>query len=136
MLGSQPLSYLKEASVLRLCLFADFLIEMGLKYADSRKTLVVCSVTPDFKPPKTPAIHMGSFEETYSQNVHERLTPFAKFNNLGYNEIIKKDIFRKFEDVATTKNQQHLYIESARDINQKFYPQHSGSNYNSELNFN
>ena len=83
-----------------------------------------------------PYMHMGSLEETYSQNVHERLTPFVKFNNLGYNEIVRKDIFRKFEDVATTKNQQHLYIESARDLNQKFYPQHSGSNYNSELNFN
>ena len=77
MLGSQPLSYLKEASVLRLCLFADFLIEMGLKYADSRKTLVVCSVTPDFKPPKTPAIHMGSFELQIIKSSEDKALSFS-----------------------------------------------------------
>ena len=61
-LGSTCLSNLKEASVDRPCLFADFLIDTGLKNADSIKTLVVESLTPCSALPKTPAIHIASFE--------------------------------------------------------------------------
>ena len=57
--GSTPRSNLNEASVLNPCLFAVFLILIGSKYADSRKILVVCSLIPEFNPPKTPAIHIG-----------------------------------------------------------------------------
>ena len=61
MSGSQPLSKRKDASVLRPCLFDVFLTETGLKYALSRNTFTVFSVTPLFTPPNTPAIHIGSF---------------------------------------------------------------------------
>ena len=61
MLGSQPLLHLNDALVFSECLFEDFLIlSLDQKYADSRKISFVSLVTPDFKPPKIPAIHIGS----------------------------------------------------------------------------
>ena len=62
MLGSMPRSNRNEASVLNPCLLAVFRILTGSKYADSRKMFVVVVLIPEFKPPKTPAIHMGCFE--------------------------------------------------------------------------
>ena len=58
--GSIPLSKRKEASVLRPCLRADFLIHVGWKYAASKTTFFVVSYVPEPLPPKTPAIHIGS----------------------------------------------------------------------------
>ena len=43
----------------RPCRRADLRIEVGLKYALSRNMDVVLSVTPEFIPPNTPAIHIG-----------------------------------------------------------------------------
>ena len=34
-------------------------MRVGLKYALSRNMSVVCSVTPEFRPPNTPAMHIG-----------------------------------------------------------------------------
>ena len=61
MFGSQPLSYLNDASVLKLCLLDDFRILIGLKYADSKKISLVSLFTLDSTPPITPAIHIGFF---------------------------------------------------------------------------
>ena len=61
MFGSQPLSYLNDASVFKLWRFADFLIDTGLKYADSKNIFLVLLLTPESIPPNTPAIHIGSF---------------------------------------------------------------------------
>ena len=59
MFGSVPLSYLNEASVLRPCFEAVLRIETGLKYATSKKTFFVVGFTPEFSPPKTPAMAIG-----------------------------------------------------------------------------
>ena len=55
--GSLPFSYTLAASVLSKCLVLVRLILPALKCADSKNILAVSSVTPDSKPPNTPAIH-------------------------------------------------------------------------------
>ena len=61
--GSIPLSNLKEASVYIECLFDDFLIDVGLNIADSKKIFFVFEVTPESKPPNIPPKHNGSPSE-------------------------------------------------------------------------
>ena len=57
--GSTPLSNLEEASVKIECLFDDFLTDIELNIADSRKMFFVLFVTPESKPPNIPARHNG-----------------------------------------------------------------------------
>ena len=53
--GFKFLSNLIEASVERFSLFEVFLIKLGLKFADSKKILVVLSSISEFDPPIIPA---------------------------------------------------------------------------------
>src|SRR5690606_40262548 len=59
MLGSVPRSKRNEASVFKPWRFEVLRTETASKSADSRKMLVVVSLTPEYDPPKTPAIHIG-----------------------------------------------------------------------------
>ena len=61
-MGSIPRSNLYEESVDRLWCLALFLNEIGSKKALSKKIVFVLSEIPEFKPPKIPARHIGSFE--------------------------------------------------------------------------
>ena len=60
-LGSTPRSKRKDESVFNPWRRAVLRTHVGLKQADSKKISVVSLVTPDFKPPNTPAIHIDSF---------------------------------------------------------------------------
>src|SRR5690606_3437194 len=63
--GSLPFSKTLAASVRRLCHTLDLRTEVESKWADSRKISLVVAVTPEFAPPNTPAIHMGSLSELH-----------------------------------------------------------------------
>ena len=75
--GSQPLSYLNDASVWRVCTLDVLRIEPGSKYALSRNTSTVLSETPESSPPNTPAMHIGpsALAMTMSRSFRQRSTP-------------------------------------------------------------
>ena len=87
--GSIPLSNLKDASVLSAWRLADFLMLTGLKYALSKKILVVFSVTPESAPPKTPAIHIGfsALQIIKSSSCNSRSIPSKVVNFVPFSKV-------------------------------------------------